>query len=123
MKLWSWKQENLPSPMHCIRTAGAAAVSVCVARLIGMSEEYWAAIATLAVMQSTLGATLTLSIERIVASALGASLGAMESTYFGIRACDIFSRYFFIRVAQYTYLMCEAGTQTCSNEVLVRFPH
>jgi uncharacterized membrane protein YgaE (UPF0421/DUF939 family) len=34
-------------------------------------------------MQSTLGTTLTLSIERIVATALGASLGAVESTYFG----------------------------------------
>src|SRR6516225_8985773 len=83
MKLWSWKKENLPSPMHSIRTAGAATVSICVARLIGMPEAYWAAIATLVVMQSTLGATLTTSVERIVASALGASLGAIESTYFG----------------------------------------
>src|SRR5262245_15811918 len=82
MKLWSWKKENLPSAMHSIRTAVAATVSVCVARLIGMPEAYWAAIATLVVMQSTLGATLTLSIERIVASALGASLGAIESSYF-----------------------------------------
>jgi len=83
MKLWSWKKENLPSTTHSIRTAAAATVSVCVARLIGMPEAYWAAIATLVVMQSTLGATLTLSIERIVATALGASLGAVESTYFG----------------------------------------
>jgi uncharacterized membrane protein YccC len=83
MKLWNWKRENLPSALHSVRTAGAATVSVCVARLIGMPEAYWAAIATLVVMQSTLGATLTLSIERIVASALGASLGAVESTYFG----------------------------------------
>jgi hypothetical protein len=29
-------------------------------------------------MQSTLGATFTLSIERIVATAVGASLGAVE---------------------------------------------
>ena len=48
-----------------------------------MPEPYWSAIATLVVMQSTLGATLTLSVERILASALGASLGAIESTYFG----------------------------------------
>ena len=48
-----------------------------------MPEAYWAAIATLVVMQSTLGATLTLSVERIVASALGASLGAIASTYCG----------------------------------------
>jgi uncharacterized membrane protein YgaE (UPF0421/DUF939 family) len=48
-----------------------------------MPEAYWAAIATLVVMQSTLGATLTTSVERIVASAVGAFLGAGESTYFG----------------------------------------
>jgi uncharacterized membrane protein YccC len=83
MKLWSWKEENLPSAMHSVRTAVAATLSLCVARLIGMPEAYWAAIATLVVMQSTLGATLTTSVERIVASALGASLGAVESTYFG----------------------------------------
>jgi len=82
MKLWTWKKENLPSATHSIRTAAAATISICVARLIGMPEAYWAAIATLVVMQSTLGATFTLSIERIVATALGASLGAVESTYF-----------------------------------------
>jgi uncharacterized membrane protein YccC len=43
---------------------------------------YWAAIATLVVMQSTLGATLTLSIERIAATAVGASAGALEANYF-----------------------------------------
>lgn len=83
MKLWSWKKENLSSLVHSIRTAAAATVSVCVARLIGMPEAYWAAISTLVVMQSTLGATVTLSVERVVATALGASLGAVESTYFG----------------------------------------
>jgi uncharacterized membrane protein YccC len=61
----------------------AATISVVVARLVGMPEAYWAAIATLVVMQSTLGATLTLSIERIVATAVGASVGAIESNYFG----------------------------------------
>jgi uncharacterized membrane protein YgaE (UPF0421/DUF939 family) len=34
-------------------------------------------------MQSPLGDTVPLAIERIVASALGASIGAIESTYFG----------------------------------------
>jgi len=33
-------------------------------------------------MQSTLGATLTISIERIVATAIGASVGALEANYF-----------------------------------------
>jgi len=83
MKLWTWQKENLPSIAHSIRTAAAATLSVVVARLVQMPEAYWAAIATLVVMQSTLGATLTLSIERIVATAVGASVGALEANYFG----------------------------------------
>ena len=82
MKLWAWDKKNLPSIAHAIRTAVAASVSVMIARLVQMPEAYWAAIATLVVMQSTLGATLTLSIERIVATAVGASVGALEANYF-----------------------------------------
>ena len=83
MKLWSWQKENLPSIRHSVRTALAATASVIVARLVQMPEAYWAAIATLVVMQSSLGATLTLSIERVVATVLGASVGAVEANYFG----------------------------------------
>jgi uncharacterized membrane protein YccC len=83
MKLWSWQKENIPSIRHSVRTALAATASVIVARLVQMPEAYWAAIATLVVMQSSLGATLTLSIERVVATALGASVGAVEANYFG----------------------------------------
>jgi uncharacterized membrane protein YccC len=82
MKLWKWKPENLPSVIHSIRTAVAATVSLAVARLFGLPEAYWAAIATLVVMQSTLGATLLISIERIAATALGALAGALLASYF-----------------------------------------
>jgi uncharacterized membrane protein YccC len=83
MKFWAWDEKNLPSITHAIRTAVAATASVIIARFVQMPEAYWAAIATLVVMQSTLGATLTLSIERIVATAVGASVGALEADYFG----------------------------------------
>ena len=83
MKLWAWDEKNLPSIAHAIRTAVAATVSVIIARLFQMPEAYWAAIATFVVMQSTLNATVTLSIERIVATAVGASVGAFEANYFG----------------------------------------
>jgi len=83
MKVWTWDEKNLPSITHAVRTAVAATVSVIIARLVQMPEAYWAAIATLVVMQSTLGATLTLSIERIVATAVGASVGALEANYVG----------------------------------------
>jgi uncharacterized membrane protein YgaE (UPF0421/DUF939 family) len=83
MKFWVWDKKNLPSIAQAIRTALAATASVIIAGLVQMPEAYWAAIATLVVMQSTLAATLTLSIGRIVATAVGASLGALEVNYFG----------------------------------------
>src|SRR5882724_3799261 len=83
MKFWAWDEKELPSITHAIRTAVAVTVSVIIARLVQMPEAYWAAIATLVVMQSTFGATLTLSIGRIVATAVGASVGALEANYFG----------------------------------------
>ena len=83
MKLWTWKRENLPSLSHAFRTALAATISILLGRLVGLPEAYWAAIATVVVMQSPLGDTVPLAIERIVASALGASIGAIESTCFG----------------------------------------
>jgi len=82
MKFWAWDEKELPSITHAIRTAVATTVSLIIARLVQMPEAYWAAIATLVVMQSTLGATLTLSIDRIIATAVGASVGAIETNYF-----------------------------------------
>jgi uncharacterized membrane protein YccC len=55
MKLWAWDEENLPSITHAIRTAAAATVSVIIARLVQMPEAYWAAIATLVIMQRSGG--------------------------------------------------------------------
>ena len=83
MKLWTWKRENLPSLSHAFRTTVAATISILLGRLVGLPEVYWAAIATVVVLQSPLGATVPLAVERIVASALGASVGAIEATYFG----------------------------------------
>jgi uncharacterized membrane protein YgaE (UPF0421/DUF939 family) len=83
MKLWSWKKENIPSVSHAFRTAFAATLSVLVARLFGTPEPYWSAVATIVVMQSPLSSTVPLAVQRIVASALGASLAAIEATLFG----------------------------------------
>src|SRR5436309_13920623 len=96
MKLWSWQKENLPSIRHSVRTALAATASVIIARLVQMPEAYWAAIATLVVMQSTLGATLTLSIERIAATVVGASVGAPEANHFRVNLVAFAVAIFFI---------------------------
>jgi uncharacterized membrane protein YccC len=82
VKIWKWEPKNLPTLTHSIRTAIAATVSLAVARLFELPEAYWAAIATLVVMQSTLGATLLISVERIAATALGALAGALLASYF-----------------------------------------
>jgi len=103
MKFWSWQKENLPSIGHSVRTALAATASVIVARLVQMPEAYWAAIATLVVMQSSLGATLTLSIERVVATALGASVGAVETNYFGSNLAAFMLAIFFIGLLSFGF--------------------
>jgi uncharacterized membrane protein YccC len=82
VKLWKWQSESLPSLTHSVRTAFAATLSLAVAGLFELPEAYWAAIATLVVMQSTLQATLQISVERIAATALGALAGALLATYF-----------------------------------------
>jgi uncharacterized membrane protein YgaE (UPF0421/DUF939 family) len=83
MKLWTWQKENLPSIAHAIRTTIAATLSVLLARLLGTPEPYWSAVATIVVMQSPLSSTVPLAVQRIVASALGASVAAIEGTLFG----------------------------------------
>src|SRR6266704_1716340 len=103
MKFWAWDKKNLPSITHAIRTAVAVTVSVIIARLVHMPEAYWAAIATLVVMQSSLGATLTLSIERVVATALGASVGAVEVNYFGANLAAFMTAIFFIGLLSFGF--------------------
>jgi Fusaric acid resistance protein family len=75
---------------HSARTAIAAVVSLFVARWFGLSESYWAAITTLVVMQSTLGAALPASGQRLAGTALGATVGAsgrhvLSRQCFGLR--------------------------------------
>jgi len=67
---------------HSVRTAGAAIVSLFVARRVGLPEAYWAVITTLVVMQSTLGAALPVSAQRFAGTALGAAVGALAGSYY-----------------------------------------
>ena len=58
-------------------------ISLLIARLFKLPEAYWAAITTMIVMQSTLGAALTISKQRLAGTALGAAMGALFATYAG----------------------------------------
>jgi len=68
---------------HSIRTAVAATASLLVARLFRLPEIYWAAITTLVITQSTLGAAFSVSRQRFIGTVFGALLGALVATYFG----------------------------------------
>ncbi len=76
-----WK--GWPVLVHSVRTAVAAVLSVLVARLFRLPEAYWAAITTLVITQSSLGAALTVSWQRFVGTVFGAVVGAIVATRFG----------------------------------------
>jgi len=71
-----------PIFVHAVRTAIAAVISLLVARLFRLPEAYWAAISTLVITQSSLGATLKISWDRFIGTALGALVAAIIASYF-----------------------------------------
>src|SRR5580658_6501090 len=83
---WILAGLNLQRAEHVARTTVAATVSFLVARAFGLPEAYWAAITTMVVMQSTLGAAWTISLQRLAGTVLGAATGALLATYFGTSA-------------------------------------
>lgn len=73
---------NRPVMEHLARTTIAAMFSLYAAELCKLPNAYWAAITTLIVMQSTFGATLTVSGQRFVGTAVGAVAGALLAAHF-----------------------------------------
>lgn len=78
-----WLHVSQQEFVHAVRTAIATVASLLIARLFRLPEAYWAAIATMIVMQSTLGAAWTISKDRLGGTALGATAGALLATYAG----------------------------------------
>lgn len=78
-----WLRVEPIDVIHAIRTAFAAVASLLLARLCKLPEAYWAAITTMIVMQSTLGAALNVSKQRLIGTALGAAMAALLATYVG----------------------------------------
>ena len=74
--VFSFGRANL---LHAASTTLAAVASLLAARGCGLPEAYWASITTLVVTQSTLGASLKVSTERLVGTVLGALAGALLS--------------------------------------------
>ncbi|HUJ41194.1 MAG TPA: FUSC family protein [Candidatus Acidoferrales bacterium] len=74
---------NRQSLEHAAKTAIASLLAIFLSRLLHLPEFYWAAIATMVVLQSTLGASLSISVLRLIGDAVGALTGAVLSLYFG----------------------------------------
>jgi uncharacterized membrane protein YccC len=66
---------NFPNLEHVARTTVAASLSLAIAQLLRIPEPMWAAISTMVVTQSTLGAALTVSGQRFAGTVLGAAAG------------------------------------------------
>jgi uncharacterized membrane protein YccC len=75
-------KDNPSTLEHSARTAVAAVASLLVARLFRLPEAYWASISTLIVMQSTLGASLPISAQRLAGTAMGVIFGGFAAAYF-----------------------------------------
>jgi uncharacterized membrane protein YgaE (UPF0421/DUF939 family) len=75
-KKLTWLRMDRSEVLHSIRTAVAAVASVLIARFCRLPESYWAAVTTIVIMQSTLGAAWTVSKQRFAGTALGAVTGA-----------------------------------------------
>lgn len=78
---WIWPRVERKEVVHAVRTTIAAVASLLIARLCKLPEAYWAPITTMIVMQSTLGAALAISKQRLIGTAIGAVMGALLATY------------------------------------------
>jgi uncharacterized membrane protein YccC len=79
----NWLHIDRDELIHAARTTIAAVASLLIARQLRLPEAYWAAIATMIAMQSTLGAAWAVSKDRFIGTALGATTGALLLTYAG----------------------------------------
>jgi uncharacterized membrane protein YccC len=82
----SGKTNSTPQAVviHSVRTTAVAIGSLLVARLCRLPESYWAPITALVITQSSLGAALVVSRQRLVGTVLGAGLGTLAATWFGM---------------------------------------
>jgi uncharacterized membrane protein YgaE (UPF0421/DUF939 family) len=80
-EMLTWLRIDQNEVLHSIRTAVAAVGSLLIARYCRLPESYWAAITTIIIVQSTLGAAWIVSKQRFVGTALGAAMGALLTAY------------------------------------------
>jgi uncharacterized membrane protein YgaE (UPF0421/DUF939 family) len=80
MKLSSLTASRL---VHALKTGVAAVLALYLAHFLGLQESYWAAISAIIVMYSDLSNTLKASIQRLVGTAIGVTIGGIFAALFG----------------------------------------
>lgn len=69
-----------PSPphvKHAVKTALAAVTTYALTTFLGLHQGYWAVISVIIVMQANLGGSFQAGLNRLVGTAIGATLGAL----------------------------------------------
>jgi uncharacterized membrane protein YccC len=61
---------------HAIRVSSAVLAAYALATLLRLPQGYWAVFTAVIIVQGSLGATITASIERLMGTAVGAAVGA-----------------------------------------------
>ena len=79
---WFFAKVDAPSLTSAAQATVAVMVSYLIGRLFRLPEAYWAPIATLIVLQSTLQAALPVFGRYFAGTAAGAVMGAVTDTYF-----------------------------------------
>lgn len=70
--------------LHSVRTTAVAIASLLAARLCRLPQAYWAPLTALVITQSSLGAALKVSRQRLTGTVLGAATGAMAGAFLGM---------------------------------------
>jgi uncharacterized membrane protein YccC len=68
---------------QALRTGIAALLCLYITKFLGLKQGYWAAISAIIVLQSHMGATVKASLGRLMATAIGAVIGAILVSFEG----------------------------------------
>jgi uncharacterized membrane protein YgaE (UPF0421/DUF939 family) len=68
---------------QAVKTGVAALLCLYITKYLGLTQGYWAAVSSIIVLQSHMGATIKASLGRFVATAIGAVIGAIFVAFAG----------------------------------------
>ena len=81
----AWNTVTIAHFKHAAKTGLAAALAFYLSQFLNLPESYWAAISAIIVMYSDVSRTMKASGQRVVGTAIGATVGAASAALFGQR--------------------------------------